>query len=90
MRIGTWCFIGQEARQVHRAAKQCAAEMSRSTRRLERIRQLEEKLAEAYANLRQAVEDKEQLKGILHVLAPDRLQAWKRERHEDRTRETSA
>lgn len=83
MKLGRWLILGREADDTYRLARQCANVMAKVQRRQETIRRLERALAEANHHLREAVEDKEQLKGILKAIAPERLQDWKQSRRSE-------
>lgn len=77
MRIGRWLLTGHDADEALSLAGQCRNMMSKMARRSEELRRVRAAHEEAKKHLREAVEDKEQLKGMLKVLAPERLDEWK-------------
>ena len=86
MRIRDWLLIGHDARSAYRQSRQCAKEQAKRARVAEELRRIKTAYESTRISLREAVEDKEQLKGILKVLAPERLAAWKLSRQEERVR----
>ncbi len=80
MRLGTWLFVGASAREFHARAMQCRTEQAKSARRLEELRRVQDAHEATKAKFREAVADKEQLKGILSIVDPARLAAWKQAR----------